>query len=80
MKYKDFKMLSDDDMKQIRGGVAWCRATAQCNGGGSVTLTCPSATSGCIASDYGAPGYTGNGSVYCSENGVLQFNICPTPS
>jgi hypothetical protein len=79
LKYKDFKILSEDDMKQIRGGYnepAWCRATALCNGGGSVTLTCPHAEAGCVANDYGSPGYSGNGSAYCSEGGVIQFALC----
>ncbi|HPA22830.1 MAG TPA: hypothetical protein PLU18_06250 [Ferruginibacter sp.] len=80
MKYKDFKMLTVEDMKQIIGGNApagWCSGTAECRYGGTVTLTCPNSDAGCVASDYGAEGYTGNGSVYCSQNGVLTTNLCP---
>ncbi len=83
MKYKDFKTMSPNEMKEIKGGNApaeggWCRATATCQNGSTVTLTCNNASSGCSAEDYGSPGYSGAGKVYCSENGSLVINMCPS--
>jgi hypothetical protein len=78
LKYKDFKMMDEKAMKKIVGGFqpAACKATAECKNGGTTTIDCPNADAGCHASDYGSPGYSGNGSAYCSEGGVLKFSMC----
>lgn len=68
MKYKDFKMLSRDDMKKIIGGYEGGTCTASCVNAESVSMTC----SDCSARDnIGA--FCGDGTKKCCYAGVPCF-------
>lgn len=70
MKYRDFKMLSSDDMKQIiggnEGGGGSC--TAICQNAQNVSMTC----SGCYARD-NIGVFCDDGSKTCCYAGVPCF-------
>ena len=52
MKYKDFKTMSLNDMKSIKGGVAsGCSAKAYCNAAGTESVSC-SGDHSCMAQDF----------------------------
>ena len=70
MKYKDFKMLSKDDMKQIMGGSegGGGTCTASCVNANSVSMTC----SGCSARD-NVGAFCEDGTKKCCYEGVPCF-------
>jgi hypothetical protein len=85
MKYKNFKRMSKESLKEIMGGNVpiggggWCSATATCANGTKVTLVCEHAPNGCVGIDY-TSSTSGNGYAYCQENGVLTINQCSSVS
>lgn len=68
MKYKDFKMLSTDDLKKIIGGSEPSTCTATCLNAEDVSMTC----TGCSARDnIGA--FCADGTKKCCYEGVPCF-------
>lgn len=52
MKYKDFKTMSENDLKSLKGGTATgCSAKAYCNSSGTESVSC-SGSSLCTAQDF----------------------------
>ena len=73
MERNQLKKIKGGDDQEILPEGSWCRATANCSNGSTVSLTCEKAQAGCVGIDSSS---NNNGYAYCQQNGAFQSAHC----